>query len=167
MKFNDNMADDEWEWYIGQIFSRIIENTHKSEIKNVVEIAPGFRYKIAYALKNIDFNGTLYIIDTNNEVLEYVNEKYKSMLPNAEIICINKDFEYSLNDIPNELDLLLSNHCIDDMIISKYMKNCYNKNLNNEHFKDMLTQAWIELGKDPQKVNEISNEIFFIFQRFF
>lgn len=167
MKFNDNMADDEWEWYIGQIFSRIIENTHKSEIKNVVEIAPGFRYKIAYALKNIDFNGTLYIIDTNNEVLEYVNEKYKSMLPNAEIICINKDFEYSLNDIPNEFDLLLSNHCIDDMIISKYMKNCYNKNLNNEHFKDMLTQAWIELGKDPQKVNEISNEIFFIFQRFF
>ena len=29
MKFNDNIADDEWEWYIGQIFSRLIKNVHK------------------------------------------------------------------------------------------------------------------------------------------
>ena len=36
MKFNDNIADDEWEWYIGQIFSRLIKNVHKSNIKNVV-----------------------------------------------------------------------------------------------------------------------------------
>lgn len=165
--FNDNIADDEWEWYIGQIFSRLIKNVHKSNIKNLVEIAPGFRYKIAYALKDLGFQGNLYVIDTNTEVLEYINEKYNSILPNAKIICINKSFENAFEDIPNEFDLLLSNHCIDDMIIAEYMQNYYNKNLNNENFRDMLTQAWVELGKEPTKINEISSKVFSIFKNFF
>ena len=58
-----NDADDEWEWYIGQIFAQIIKNVYKGELKNVVEIAPGFRYKIAYALKEINFKGKIYIIE--------------------------------------------------------------------------------------------------------
>ena len=40
MNFNDNIADDEWEWYIGQLFSKIIKDLHIGNIKNVVEIAP-------------------------------------------------------------------------------------------------------------------------------
>ena len=166
MKFKDNIADDEWEWYMGQIFARLIQNANKSSIKDVVEIAPGFRYKIAYALKEINFQGNLYIVDINTEVLEYVNEKYKQILPNANIICINKSFENAFKDIPNKFDLLLSNHCIDDMIIAEYMNN-YDKDLNNENFKDMLTEAWIKLGKEPTKINEISDKVFSTFKKFF
>ena len=33
MKFSDNIADDEWEWYIGQLFSRIIKNVNKTNIR--------------------------------------------------------------------------------------------------------------------------------------
>lgn len=167
MKIDNNIADDEWEWYIGQIFSRLIQNTKKASITTVVEIAPGFRYKIAYALKNIDFNGTIYIVDTNAEVLKYVNKKYRELLPNAKIVCINKDFENSFDDIPDEFDLLLSNHCIDDMIISEYMQNYYNKNLGNANFKNMLTQAWIALGKNPIMINKISDKVYSIFKTFF
>lgn len=127
----------------------------------------GFRYKIAYALKEINFRGNLYVIDTNTEVLEYVKEKYKMIIPEAKIICINKNFEDAFNDVPNEFDLLLSNHCIDDMIISEFMQNYYNKNMNNDKFKDILTEAWIELGNDARKINEISNKVFSSFQKFF
>lgn len=167
MKFNDNIADDEWEWYIGSIFSRLIKSTYKSNIENVVEIAPGFRYKIAYALRNINFHGNLYVIDTNSDVLKYVNEKYKAIIPNAEIIYINKKFQDAFKNVPEKIDLLLSNHCIDDMIISEYMQNYYNKNLNNENFKDMLTEAWTELGRDNEKINIITNNIISTFQQFF
>lgn len=166
MRFEDNIADDEWEWYIGQIIARLIQNTHKSSIKDVVEIAPGFRYKIAYALKEVNFQGNLYIIDIDTEVLEYVNEKYKQILPNAKIICINKSFENAFRDIPNKFDLLLSNHCIDDMIIAEYMNN-YNKNFKSEDFKDILTEAWIKLGKEPININEISSKVFSTFKKFF
>ncbi len=118
MVLNDNFADDEWEWYIGQIFSRLIENVCQFEIKNVVELAPGFRYKIAYALKNVGFKGTLYVVDTNKEVLEYVAKKYQTLLPESKIVCVNECFENSFASLPNKIDLLLSNHCIDDMIIA-------------------------------------------------
>lgn len=167
MNYNEKEADDEWEWYIGQIFARIINKVHKSSIKNVIEIAPGFRYKIAYALKEIGFNGNLYIIDNNAEVLGYVNEKYEEILPNAKIICINKNFENAFEDTPDEFDLLLSNHCVDDMIISEYMKNYYNDNMNDENFRDILTEAWKRLGKNIKEVNEISSHIFLVFQKFF
>lgn len=40
MNFNDNIADEEWEWYIGQLFSQIIKEIYVENIKNVVEIAP-------------------------------------------------------------------------------------------------------------------------------
>ncbi|MBS5857107.1 MAG: hypothetical protein ACLTKT_00310 [Clostridia bacterium] len=89
------------------------------------------------------------------------------IIPEAKIICINKNFEDAFNDVPNEFDLLLSNHCIDDMIISEFMQNYYNKNLNNDNFKDMLTEAWIELGKDKAKIDEISNKVFSTFEKFF
>lgn len=167
MKFKDNIADDEWEWYIGQIFSRLIEIICESNIKNVVEIAPGFRYKIAYALKNIGFTGTLYIIDTNKDVLEYVNEKYKQLLPESKIMCINKKFEDAFEDVPNEIDLLLSNHCIDDMIIAEYMQTYYNNNLKNENFKDMLKDAWIKLGRDTKRIEKITNKVYSSFKEFF
>ena len=47
------------------------------------------------------------------------------------------------------------------------MQNYYNKNLNNDKFKDILTKAWIELGKDETKINEISNKVFSTFEKFF
>lgn len=127
----------------------------------------GFRHKIAYALKEVNFHGNLYVIDTNAEVLEYVKEKYKMIIPKAKIICINKNFENSFNDIPNKFDLLLSNHCIDDMIISEFMQNYYNRNLKNDKFKNMLTEAWVELGKDTTKIDEITNKVFSTFEKFF
>lgn len=45
--------------------------------------------------------------------------------------------------------------------------NNYNKNLNNEDFKEMLTEAWIKLGKEQTKINEISNKVFYTFKEFF
>ncbi len=50
---------------------------------------------------------------------ERFKEKYKEFLPQSNIICVNKTFENCFEDIPNEFDLLLSNHSIDDMIIAE------------------------------------------------
>jgi len=164
---SEKVADDEWEWYIGQLFARIIQKVYRGKNEIAVEIAPGYRYKIAYALKEVDFKGDLYVIDTNKEVLDYVQEKYKNLLPEVNIICINKSFEKCFDDVPNTIDLLLSNHSIDDMIIAEYMENCYTKNLGNEDFKDLLSSAWIALGKDEIQKVRITSHIIENFKNFF
>ena len=53
------------------------------------------------------------------------------------------------------------------MIISEFMQNYYNKNMNNDKFKDILTEAWIALGKDERKINEITSKVFSVFEKFF
>ena len=77
MKKNYNIADAEWEWYIGQLYYQLIKNLYKDDIKCVVELAPGFRHKIADALKETNFTGTIYVIDYSEDVLNYIQEKYK------------------------------------------------------------------------------------------
>jgi hypothetical protein len=167
MKKNYNIADDEWEWYIGKLFGRLIEKLYHDKIKNVIEIAPGFRYKIAYALKDNNFKGTIYIIDSSLDVLNYVKEKYQELLPEAKIVCINKTFKESINLLPRNIDLLLANHVLDDMIISKYKAWKYNRSSNNEVMFNELSNLWKELADNIDEVNRITLEIFNEFKELF
>ena len=115
--------DFKFEDCMGNIYSRIIKENIPDfqKVKNVVEFAPGFRYKIACGLKRIDFKGNLYIVDLNKMVLDYVYTKYKEILPEANIICIQSTLKDSINKLPADIDLFLSNHCIDDMMIGEFI----------------------------------------------
>lgn len=167
MKKNYNIADPEWEWYIGQLYYQLIKSFYDKEVSCVVELAPGFRHKIADALKEINFNGTLYVIDYSTDVLNYIKDKYKEILPDAKIICINKKFEESLDLIPNKIDLFLSNHSIDDLIISNYSSNYYSSETNNELLHDNLLELWERLYYDKNSLEVITNNLKKIYKELF
>lgn len=158
--------DDEWEWYIGKLYTYIIENSIKHPIKTIVELGPGYKYKIANTLKDINFNGVLYIIDNNIDVLNFVKLKYKEILPNCTIICINGDFLEAINQLPEEIDLFISNHPIDDLMINEYIirQNLDDKYINNV---DLLSKYWNTLCQNQQEINEIINIIYNKFITFF
>ena len=46
-------VDEEWEWYIGKLYTKLIKGHCDFKINTVVEFAPGFRHKIANALKDL------------------------------------------------------------------------------------------------------------------
>ena len=163
---NAKNADPEWEWYIGKLYSKLIGSFVQDPIYNVVELGPGFRYKIANALGNIGFAGTLYVIDSCKEALTYVEHKYKKFIPNANIICINKNFEDAFNDLPNDIDLFTVNHCVDDMIMAEYQKETYTKALQNDT-QDELISLWKKLNDDKETVKRISQTITQRFASFF
>ena len=167
MRKNYNAADAEWEWYIGQLYYQLIRNLYKKEIKCVVELAPGFRHKIAVTLKELKFDGTIYVIDYSDDVLNYVQSKYKEILPDATIICINKKFEESLNLIPEHIDLFLSNHSIDDLIISRYSNSEYNAEINNELLYNYLLELWEKLSNDSKSIKNITEELVKAFKKLF
>ena len=158
----DFKADYEWEWYVGQLFSELIIKSNLKNINTVVELAPGFRFKIALALKNINFNGTLYIIDSSKEVLNYTKEKYLEFIPNANIITINKTFHNSIDIIPNNIDLFLSNHPIDDLMIFNYIES-YQNNIN---IKNKIIDDWNLFLIDSNKI-KIQNDIISDFLKLF
>ena len=148
-----NKADDEWELYVGMLFAKIIKDYNLTNCNTILEIAPGFRYKIAYALKEINFCGKLYILDSSKEVCKYVNKTYKQILPNAQIIILNEDFNNIINKLP-PIDLLLGNHIIDDLIIYNYLNVDYKI---NEDIQNNLFLAWEKLYNYNDKEKIISN----------
>lgn len=150
---NYNIADDEWEWYVGKLFSKLIKDNLK-DIKTVVELAPGFRYKIAYALKDVNFNGTIYIIDSDNNVINFVKEKYKEILPDCNIICINKTFENSIEYLPKKINLFLSNHSIDDLLIFQNLDN------TTSDLKKSIMEAWKEIITNQNNYYQKSNNVY-------
>lgn len=154
--------DDYFEEYMGKVYYHIIKTNNLGTIKSVVEFAPGFRYKIAYALKNIDFNGTIFIIDSNKSVTEFVEKKYSEILPNSKIVVINRDLIDSIKLLPRNIDLFVANHCIDDMIISKYLvgrklEDAFN---NTVESKKILIDCWNELKEEESTLLNIKENVY-------
>ncbi len=160
------IVDDEWEWYIGKLFYKIIENRTKPKV--VVELAPGFRYKIALALKEIKFNGTLYVIDANQNVISYVENKYREILPNAKIICLCKSFAEAITCLPDKIDLFLSNHAIDDMLIESFLsRTSYNQMFSYNEGSDNYLEAWDKLSQDKGSIKKATDEVYQMFNKLF
>jgi len=156
--------DYKFEDCLGDIYARIIKegNANVEEIKNVVEFAPGFRYKIACGLKKINFKGNLYVIDLNKDVLNYVYNKYKEIIPEANIICVESNLRNSIEKLPTNVDLFLSNHCIDDMIIGEFIGDS-NRDIafgNKEFSKDYLIKMWNELDNNDTALKRIKEEVY-------
>lgn len=150
-----NTANDEWEFYIGQLYANIIKSKNIDINGSVIELAPGFRYKTAYALKEINFCGDLYIIDESQDVLDYIDLKYKELLPFANIHCIHSKFKNSLNLIPDDAELFIANHVLDDLIIFNYIKN-YN---SEKDFYYEISAQWNILINKSNEYNFIIDTI--------
>ena len=154
--------DDYFESYMGKVYYHIINASNLGNIKTVVEFAPGYRWKIAYALKNINFEGTIYIIDSNKSVIDFVTKKYKEILPNSNIVAVNEDLVASIKYLPKDIDLFLANHCVDDMIISKYLtgKNLEDAFNNTEESKNILINCWKELKEEDNTLYNIKENVY-------
>lgn len=158
MEFVKDM-DPYFENYMGLLFSNIVKQS-KKEINTVIEFAPGFRVKGAYSLREIDFKGTLYVLDTNEKVLEYIKYIYQIILPEASIICLKNSLRDSLKHLPKQIDLFITNHPLDDMIVYEYLGNKSKLAFdNNQDSKIYLYEIWGEIA-NKNIIDNIQNIIF-------
>jgi len=155
--------DNEWEIYMSVLWSNLLEKYNLNTNSNVVEIAPGVRYKIGLALKNIGFKGNLYVIEPHKPTLDIIIKKYKELLPNSNIIGINHKLDDSIQYLPKCLDAIVGNHCLDDIIMGEYLNNndfefVFNAR-NKRESQDFLINKWSELYSKKSKLNAIKNKI--------
>ncbi len=107
-----------WDTYMGHLWYHLLYfcNLKKSDI--IIEVAPGSSNKIAQALAKINFSGTLYVVEPHAKIVNVINDSYKKWLPQANIIILNELLEHSLNKLPCNADFIISNHPLDDMLLS-------------------------------------------------
>lgn len=158
-------AESEWEDFIGEIYAEIIKKSNINDLNCVVEIAPGFKYKIANALKKLNYKGELYVIDPNKKAIEFLQEKYTEILPNARIYFLSKTLEEAIDYLPSNIDLLCANHCLDDMIINEYIKN--DIEIFNDDNSEKIIEKWKELADSKELLNNVNKKILECFKNIF
>lgn len=126
---------ENWEKYIGSLWFNVINQLKIKTDWNIVIVAPWKANKIWYWLAQLWFMWKVYIIEPDNEALSIVKKKYENCLPNCEIVGL----PFSLKDaadylLESDIDCILSNHPIDDMILSS--------NIDDKKFKKIFQQKY-------------------------
>jgi len=146
-----------WDNYISQVWVTVLSTCAFKRDGVVVEVGPGTSSKIGGALARLDFCGTLYVVDALQDVVNLLKPKYQALLPNATVKYIAEPIAMACDELPKNIDVLLSNHVFDDMIIAKA---CEGHKQSPEAVSwavkyshkpvDNLKQVWLELLGKPQ-----------------
>lgn len=159
---------DLWDKYMGNVWSHLMQYIHVGISSTVIDIAPGASAKIEYALKNIDFAGTLYIIEPQKKVAKVIYYKAKKILPLARIILLEQPLHKIT--IEEKVDAVFSNHPFDDFISGKLITQTTDFNIMfNDISKEelsainVLKNAW---SATPEKIERAKKVVFDEFKNF-
>lgn len=86
----------------------------------VVEVAPGYEPKIGNALALNNFQGTIWLIEPDQQAACHIRETYRKILPQATVHSVVKSLqavEVGV-DVPQGVDALVASHAFDDMVIA-------------------------------------------------
>ena len=155
-----------WDKYIGIIWRSLIECLPVLDRASaVVEIAPGVSPKIALALKQLSFEGDVYLVDPNSETLKIITTSYKELLPKANIHPILATMDQTSNDLPSKIDAVYAHHPLDDMLLSYNLNEDKLKALFNWTFEKTLgvknnyLEAWELLQGDLTLLNRARQNV--------
>lgn len=107
---------DIWDYFVGDVWASILMSQDADPGGVAIELAPGNSGKIGVALARLNFHGVLYVIDASAAALDALAPKYRALLPDADLRFICS----TIHDcqLPENADMLLGNHIIDDMMLS-------------------------------------------------
>lgn len=154
---------DNWNEYIGSLWYNLLTKTSLKKDGVVVEIAPGSVSKIGRGLADYDFKGTLYIIEPNYSSLAEIVIEYCNLLPNANLMPINRTLRAAILLLPKRPDIILANHPLDDMIVGnalsaedfdRFFTNHYDRCsiFETKYFWDVLKNNPIAFKQALEKV---------------
>lgn len=118
--FHDNITKTNtgsWQDYIATVWAGFFCLHKLSTNAVVIEVGPGFSGKIGRGLAQINFEGTLYVVDQDINAIDFICLYYKEILPNACIIRVNQTLASWRSGLPKQVDALLMNHLLDDLIL--------------------------------------------------
>ena len=152
---------DKWNEYIGSVWFNMLNKIPLNNEGIVIEIAPGNVSKIGRGLSQYGFKGTLYIVEPNYFSLGEIIGQYKDLLPDVNIMPINKTLRESIHLLPRNPDAILANHPLDDMIIGDILSTKeFDKFFTNHYDKCSIEETKLlwDIFKSNPKLLEISSE---------
>lgn len=154
-------SHEAWDHHVGGIWAAVLMPEKLPADATVIEIAPGSAVKIASALAHMKFSGTLYIVDPAPDVIAALAQRYKTLLPKADIRFITATFAESIPQLPRNADLLVASHMVDDMILSRADQSAVADwaAAYTHRPSDLLARAWAQLSGDMARLSAIKANV--------
>ncbi|MCR4327503.1 MAG: hypothetical protein NUV46_02895 [Nanoarchaeota archaeon] len=147
-----NFSKESWNYFVGEIWKKIFEEINLNKDGVLIEVAPGSANKIGHGLKNYGFEGKLFLVEPNLKSLTTITKEYRIIL-HADIIPIYASLKESIPLIPFGTDAVVSNHPLDDMIISKSLsRNSFDDFFDNHYDGASFNKTrnfWERLENNP------------------
>jgi hypothetical protein len=111
-------AADGWSRLLGYAWTEMLRRQRLSPAGTVVEIGPGFTDKLARGLAMLDFYGTVILVEPNEAAGAWAFQRYRRLLPQAEVLVMQRPIPDGKITQRLSVDILLSNHILDDLILN-------------------------------------------------
>lgn len=156
--------DVQWDREIGGMWARLLRLHRVNPTGNIAEAGPGFTLKVGYGLKTHGFRGTLYVVDPNRRILDWVTVRYRELLPEARIMPIRARLDAAAPLLPSGLDAILMNHLLDDLLLDAAIAPRRRAALfGNMHpgapCTASLRRTWRVLANDASKLQRVSSAV--------
>ncbi len=110
-------AADYWSTSLGHAWAAMLRAHGLNPAGTVLEVGPGFGDKVARGLAALDFRGTAVLVEPNAEAARWAAERYRSLLPRAEVVVVRRPVPEWRPPRGLRVDALVSNHLLDDLIL--------------------------------------------------
>lgn len=100
----------------------------------MVEIAAGEVPKIGIGLAGINFRGTLILVEPEHNSAVKIYSQYRKLLPNANLTVLEFKLDDAMKLLPSSIDLVASNHPLDDMIVGEFLEDSAFQSFFNDHY---------------------------------
>jgi hypothetical protein len=159
-----NNKTDHWQQHVGSVWASLLSKHSLNSSGTIIEIGPGFTDKIGRGLAKLQFQGKLYVLEPNELALEWVAERYQTLLPNATIIAVNKTVQDACTLLPSAVEAVLMNHVLDDMVLHAGLppagqQNIFSQTRPGESCLSQVKETWQALLADPQYLLVLKQQV--------
>lgn len=106
-----------WDAFVGRVWAAVLAAMRLPADGVAIEIAPGSSAKIAHALAELGFCGTLHVVEACPRAIDIAAAKYRRLLPQAQLHFHGATLQDALPRLPQSADALLGSHILDDMLL--------------------------------------------------
>lgn len=154
------MVSPIWNRHVGSVWLENFMQLQLDMEKPVIEVAPGSVNKVGLGMAFYGFRGDVYLVEPCPPALDEIAEKYRQCCWN--VFPVNRTLESGLKFLPTNPEAILSNHPLDDMIISKALSDEEIRNLFTDHYEAPVEKTrivWDGLMSKPAELEKAKEAV--------
>jgi hypothetical protein len=158
------MSGDSWGRRLGRIWAQRLGDRPLGPDSTVAEIGPGFSAKIGFGLAELDFRGTVVLVEPNRQARRWARQEYQRLLPMARLRSSRRPVPDAGILAAGPVDTLMANHVLDDLLLNCHVSGSETDRIFGEMrpeagCSERFAEIWRRLLGAPETLAELTERV--------